>query len=410
MTGARAGWATIPLLAAFLLAGCVSSAPTPAAPMAVSPTSLPAAISPTSASSPVPPSATPSPEHATSAPEPTPFTINGVPARILSIAEVDSFEDYEPRNTFEDTLLVVSAEPVAELNGESLQAVAWRENTSVADEKDRESPLGKMTWNTTQIDKVTAIAWVFVVSKAARSFTLRLPEGQTVALGGLPAMPTAGQAGAAPTTASPHRTPAPVVVQQTPTGLSEGVSTEAPSAPPPEATFTPAQASAEWSKFDRWGVTFEYPRGWIVGSDQEMGVAKSDLNDQLADAPGPKRTLEELGGVGSPDQEVAILLGVMRFLEPISVQTILEEQKAKTDLAVATRDVTRAIRNEQSVVAGRPAAIGEVERSNGSRIIAATVFMSDRGIQIQCFVVNSARFAEFKPVCDHALQTLAVAQ
>jgi hypothetical protein len=182
-------WVVVFVLVASALACSIPlAAPEPTA-TPVPPTTTPTSVPPTATPTPVPPTATPVPPTATPTPAPTTpsgtgalLTVEGIQLQIVSVKEQDRYNDYGPRNTFGDTLLVVSTKVIGVVSRQSFEAVTWRPGTSVTDENGRISEIGNLGYSTNQSEQVTAITWVFVVAKSSRSFTLTLPGGQTVKL------------------------------------------------------------------------------------------------------------------------------------------------------------------------------------------------------------------------------------
>jgi hypothetical protein len=176
----------------------------------------------------------------------------------------------------------------------------------------------------------------------------------------------------------------------------------------PTSTVTPVQTS-QWARFDRWGLTFEYPQGWTEWSAEKLAAVKSALDAQLAQTTtGTKRTVEDVTIIATQDQEVAVIVGVLRFEGAVTAQTLLAEERSKMDAASAAGDVTKIVRIEQTTIAGKPAIIVDVERGASGRGYAVTILSGDLGIQIQCIVQNLQRFAVYEPDFNHIFQTLTI--
>ena len=201
MIGALMPLAGLALMAS-LLAGCgtqqvvyVVASPTPT-PLVITVVATP--IPPTGTAVPLPPTATPTPipptPTPTSTPEPvspttapaaipptTAITVGSFQLEITLVEKQVTYEGYEPRDTYQDTLLVVHAKMMGDASVEDFNSVDWRYAISVIDENQRESELGQLNYSSSD-GTITKVAWVFVVTKASQSFTLKSPEGQTVNL------------------------------------------------------------------------------------------------------------------------------------------------------------------------------------------------------------------------------------
>lgn len=158
------------VLAALVLSACgVLQAPPTATP--VPPTATP--IPPTA--TPVPPTATPIPGIE------APLTIARARLLVTSVEIQDSFE-LGPSQRFEptshnDAVLVVETKTENATEG---LADDWE--VSVTDENGRRSEPAITMTSVSQSGSVESITWVLIVARASRSFTLHLPEGQTVDL------------------------------------------------------------------------------------------------------------------------------------------------------------------------------------------------------------------------------------
>jgi hypothetical protein len=118
----------------------------------------------------------------------TVLTIRGRQFKVDSVAKQSLFNDYEPRNPAQDTLLVIQTDVVGVEKLEEFQSVDWRQEVTVSDENGRESKLGNLSYDSLTGENVEHVAWVFVVDKTAKEHTLKTADGK--------AFPLASAAGA----------------------------------------------------------------------------------------------------------------------------------------------------------------------------------------------------------------------
>jgi hypothetical protein len=208
---------------------------------------------------------------------------------------------------------------------------------------------------------------------------------------------------------APTETAVPTRVPVTPTPVPS-IAASSPIPPTSSATSPPA---LQWAEFDRWGIAFEHPKAWTEWSAEKISAVKSALSTELEralaqDPTVTKRTLEDLAIIATQDQEAVLTVAVLRYEGAVAAQTLLAEEQRKVDDYKAAGDVTKVWQIAEITVAGRPAIIVDVERGAGGRGYAVTIISGERGIQIQCVVLNLQRFADYETDFNHIFDTLTI--
>lgn len=164
------------------------------------------------------------------------------------------------------------------------------------------------------------------------------------------------------------------------------------------AEFTSANTS---KKFNRWGISFEYPKIWEEISAEETSKIKHLLSKEIERN---KHTLVNFSAIGIPYQTIAVYVSKQKIQGIVTIEDLITAQKYNLDPSKKEGFVTKVWQIKQQTLSDMPAIISDFETAKG-RIYGATMLTKDHIIIIQC---SAKDFEKYKPDFDHIFSTLRI--
>ena len=168
------------------------------------------------------------------------------------------------------------------------------------------------------------------------------------------------------------------------------------------ATTVTSEATAAYTHFDRWGLSFDYPREWEESPASEEAQMKSAVAAQLGTS---GLDLLQLAGITGPNNEATIL--IMQYQTPTAMTQaeFIEQRNQVYAEAMQSGDVTKVNYVKGATVAGLPAVEEDVERSNGGRGLTCKIIDGRTVFEISFIVNDAAKFPQYSDAFSHILST-----
>ena len=172
--------------------------------------------------------------------------------------------------------------------------------------------------------------------------------------------------------------------------------------------------SSGYHRFDRWGVTFEYPKSFDEWPQDRVQLMKEFLSNELAkrleqaDDVCGDRSLREFTTLVPKDETVAIIVTKLEFDKEPGADGFLRERRSVLEDAKTANDVTKVQQLEKAKMAGCDAVREDVERSNGGRGVCLHLLDGKTVYGIAWVVNDKTRFGESESQFAHLVETLQV--
>ena len=154
-------------------------------------------------------------------------------------------------------------------------------------------------------------------------------------------------------------------------------------------------------KFNRWGISFEYPKNWEEMSAEETSKIKHLLSRETESI---KHTLVNFSAIGIPYQAITVYVSKQKIEGVVTIQDLLAAQKYNLDPSKKGGLSTKVWRIEQLTLSNLPAIVSDFETTKG-RIYGLTMLTKDHMVIIQC---SAKDFEKYKQDFDHIFSTLRI--
>lgn len=161
------------------------------------------------------------------------------------------------------------------------------------------------------------------------------------------------------------------------------------------------ESANKWQEFNKWGISFEYPKSWKEMSAEETSKMKNFFSKELEVS---KDTLANFSTIGVPDKSITVYVSKQKFQGTFTIQELVAVQKNNMDTFKKEGVVTKIWLLEQRTLSNLPAIVSDFETVDG-RGYGLTMLTKDRIIIVQCIAKD---FEKYKADFDHILNTLRI--
>lgn len=167
-------------------------------------------------------------------------------------------------------------------------------------------------------------------------------------------------------------------------------------------------------QFDRWGITFEYPKSFTEWPQDRVRMMKEAVSRELTKSIEERlalcgeRSLREFTLFVSSNQTVAFMVWKLQFVKEPSADCILRERKSVLEDAKKANDVTKIWQLGKTQIAGHDVVKEDVERSNGGRGACLHVLAGKIIYDVAWIVNDKSRFGDWEEELMRLVNTLRV--
>ncbi len=166
-------------------------------------------------------------------------------------------------------------------------------------------------------------------------------------------------------------------------------------------------SSDVYTQFNRWGISFEYPRGWKEHSAERVALMKNYMEEELK--PYDMNLIEFTMIAGDND---GIVLLISKYVRPEEVQPseLIDERNKVYEDAMNAGDVTKINHIKETIVANLPTVEEDVERSNGGRGRTYKLILSRTIIELSFVAPQGRKFDTYLDAVNHVISTLSIVE
>jgi len=161
-----------------------------------------------------------------------------------------------------------------------------------------------------------------------------------------------------------------------------------------------------YTHFSKWGLSFDYPKGWREYPADRVAMMKEYLGRELRPY---GRNLQEFAVIVGPNDETALLVSKYTIPKAMKPSEFVEERNQVYDDAKQAGDVTKVNLVKETTIATLPAVEEDVERSNGGRGRTYKIIDGTTVFEISFIVNNARQFSKYSAALDYLVASIKVA-